>query len=147
MIHTDTGWNTQAIALGVGRDGIDPATAAILVREFESCPECGAGIDPDAGDALREDRDAIWENDARYKSNAQECENCGSQLRIFVEEKAISVVREEQLPDNASENETLHFVPVEGDDSYLQINTFHLNVSQATPRQSDSSSSPTPADY
>lgn len=147
MIHTDTGWNTQAIAMGVGRDGIDPATAAILVREFESCPECGAELDPDAGDALREDRDVIWENDARYKSNAHECENCGSELRMFVEEKAIGVVREEQLPDNAGENQTLHFVPVERDDSYLQINTFHLNVSQATPRQSGSIRSPTPADY
>jgi DNA-directed RNA polymerase subunit RPC12/RpoP len=147
MIHTDIGWNTQAIVMGVGRDGIDPATAAILVREFESCSECGAEIDPAAGDALREDRDAIWENDARYKSNAHECDNCGSELRIFVEEKAVAVISEDQLPDNADENQTLHFVPVENNDSYLQINDFHLKVSQATPRQSNSiQSDPTPVD-
>lgn len=137
MMHTDTGWNTQALAMSVSRDGINPATAAILVREFESCPDCSSDIDPVAGDALREDRDVVWENDARHKTEAHRCDACGSELRIFVEEKALGLISSEQLPENADETETLRFVPVDGRDAYLQVNTFHLNVSEATPRTSN----------
>lgn len=147
MIQTDTGWNTQAMAMSVDGDGIDSATAAILIREFESCSECGADIDPDAGAALREDRGVIWENDARYKSEAHRCDNCESELRIFVEEKAFGVISHGQFPDNADENQTLHFVPVEGRDTYLQVNTFHLNVSEETSRRSRSEQTrPAPAE-
>lgn len=137
MIHTDTGWNTQALSMSVGREGIDPATAAILVREFESCSDCGSDIDPVAGEALREDRDVVWENDSRYKSDAHQCDSCGTELRIFVEEKALGVISSDQLPEDADEMETLQFVPIDDRDAYLQVNTFHLNVSEATPRHSN----------
>jgi len=137
MIHTGTGWNTQALSMSVGRDGIYPATAAILVRGFESCSNCSSDIDPDPGNAHQEDNDVLWENDARYKSQAHYCDVCETELRIFVEEKVLGIISSEQLPENADETETLQFVPIDGREAYLQVNTFHLKVSEATPRQSN----------
>ncbi len=140
MIHEEIGWNTQAMAMMMknGRDVIDPATAAIIVREFESCPVCGNNIDPEASDGLREDRDVIWENSNRHESNAHSCHHCDSELRIFVEEKAFGIIPGSRLPESAENNETLHFVPIDGRDSYLQVNTFQMSVSEV---KSDNSSS------
>jgi hypothetical protein len=111
------------------RDGIDPATAAIIVREFESCPECTGEIDPKASEGLREDRDVIWKRG--HNSSPHTCRHCGAELRIFVEEKAFGLVRDSEVSENAEESDILHFIPVDGETRHLRVNTFQMNVSKA----------------
>ncbi len=112
-------------------DGISPATASILVREFGTCSECESDLDPDVKDALYEDRDVIWDNGIHHRCSAHTCENCGAELEVFVEEKAFGVIGESQLPDNAEEMDDIYFVPVEGVPNYLVINTHQIMISKS----------------
>lgn len=147
MIHERIGWNTHAMALSMRgpRNGIDPATAAIIVREFKSCPECGGDINPTASDGLREDRDVIWEREAQ-NSTCHTCSHCDTKLRIFVEEKAFGIISDSQVPENAEDSTTLHFIPIEGADAHLRVNTFQMNVSKEPPNTPPSEErDPTPA--
>jgi len=72
------------------------ATASCLLREFATCPDCGAGIDPDVADGVQSDRDVVWTSEhtncdrrqAIDRSNAHVCQTCQTPLRLFVEEKA-----------------------------------------------------------
>lgn len=136
MLHRNIDWNTEAMILSMRgpQDGIDPATAAIIVEEFESCPECGSNISPTASDGLREDRDVIWERS--LDSTPHTCRHCGAELRIFVEEKAFGIVSDSELPENAEGSETLHYIPTDDDTAYLRVNTFQMNVSKIPPETS-----------
>ena len=71
-------------------DELTPATACSLVREFGECPTCGNDIDPDVKDAVKEDRDVLWHDNAvqPYRSSAHVCSECDERLEIFVEEGA-----------------------------------------------------------
>lgn len=138
----DIGWNTRAMAMPDYVDGIAPSTASPIVREFGECPECGADVDPDVKDAKHEDRDVLWENDSRYKSNPHVCPECETEVRIFVEEKAFGVIGKSQLPADAAEREDIYFIPVEDSNNYLVVNTHQFCLSKATPRKPASKRKP-----
>lgn len=135
ILDTDeVGWNTRAMAMPSYVDGIAPSTASNVVREFGSCPECEADVDPDVADAIHEDRDVLWENDRRHKSNPYECPECGAEVRIFVEEKAFGSIGESQLPSDAEERDDIYFIPVEDSSNFLVVNTHQFWLSEATAR-------------
>lgn len=118
-------------------DGISPSKATNVVREFGKCPQCGESLDPDVTDALYQDRDVLWENDPEYKSSAHTCRHCNSEVRIFVEEKALGTIGADRLPENAETAENIYFIPVEGSDTYLVVNPFQVKIQEATSRERD----------
>ncbi|MWG33780.1 hypothetical protein [Halomarina oriensis] len=127
LSHDDVEWNTRAMARSRPTEGIEPSTASIIVRQFATCPECDADIDPDVTDAIVEDRDVFWRREGR-RTAPHECDGCASALSIFVEEKAFGVISARQLPDWASDSETVVFIEVAGQDAYLVVNTYHIAV-------------------
>jgi hypothetical protein len=144
VIQKEIGWNTRAMAMRGPRDGIEPSTASCVLREFAECPECGSGIDPDVTDGLYEDRDVIWTNNRGRKSAAHSCENCGTELRMFVEEKAFGRIGPSQLPENAAEWKEVIFIPIEDSANYLVVNTNQFWVTPERP-QPDSAKEQTTA--
>jgi len=108
------------------RDGIQPSTASIIVSEFVSCPECYHDIETNVIDAVYEDRDVLWDDDL-FRSSSHTCEKCGTDLRIFVEEKAYGVIGESQLPDYAETSTEVHFIEC-GVESYIVVNTNQIFI-------------------
>ena len=120
------------------RDGIEPSTASCVLREFGECPECGSNVDPDVTDGLYEDRDVIWTNNRGRNSSAHSCEDCGTELRMFVEEKAFGRIGPSQLPGNAEEWEEVIFIPIEDSANYLVVNTNQMWITPEHPQPSPS---------
>lgn len=109
------------------RDGVEPNQAVHVVRSVGECPECGSSLpDVDVKDGKYVDRDVEWTDDWEYPSDlhgsaAHECSNCGTRLRIMVEEKALGRLSKgsEYLPDDLEGSE-MTFVPYDG--GYVVVN-------------------------
>lgn len=128
MAADEVGFAPERVASGVrGPFDLAPSTASCLVREFTTCPECGAGFDPDVTDAKSEDRDVVWADRTRPRAAPHECAECGGVFEVLVEEKAVGVIGREQVPDDPAE--CLHFVDCENGGDVLFVNTFQIFVS------------------
>lgn len=126
----EVGFVPDRMASPIGtREGIAPNIASNIVREFGSCPGCSGDLDPDVTDAVYSDRDVLWDDDYR-NSEYHTCESCGSELRIFVEEKAFGMLSESQLPSGADEFETVYYVPCENSSTWLVINMNQISISE-----------------
>jgi hypothetical protein len=115
------------------RSKLVPAVASSLIRSFATCPECGAGIDPDVTDAIAEDNDVVWASRSPPKRNSPHtCHECGAEINILVEEKAFGVVGPRHLPDSLPEltdtdaADVYYIRTTEDGDSYLRINTHQI---------------------
>lgn len=123
---SDVSFSAKRMAMPSPSDGIVPSTASVLIREFESCPNCDADLDPDVTDAKAEDRDVVWA-DRVFGSSYHTCDDCGAKLKILAEEKAFGVIGENQIPDDYDED-VLYFVKVPDSNSVLMVNTFQLMI-------------------
>lgn len=122
----DVSFSPKRMARPSPIDGIALPTASIIIREFESCPECGNDLDPDVTEATREDRDVVWK-DRGHHASPHTCESCGATLGILAEEKAFGVINESQIPDDYDED-VLTFVHVPDSNAVLMVNSFQLMI-------------------
>lgn len=120
-------------------DDLTIATATTLVNEFCDCPECGESLSVDTADGVQSDRDVIWTDEETAspirrqidRSNAHECDLCGTRLRILVEEKA-RPAQWSQIPDEPWVDDHLWIQLDDG--SYAVLNPAAIHIS-AEPNQ------------
>jgi len=130
------------------RDGIEPNQAVHVVRTVGTCPECHSSLSEiSVSGAVYTDRDVIWSDEKdggkSYtdekgvqrvtrpseidRASAYECLECGTHLRIFVEEKALGRLSKdsEHFPDDL-EASGLVYIPYEG--GYVRINPQQVSI-------------------
>jgi len=117
-------------------DELTASQAACLVREFGECSECGSDIDPDVTNAVAIDRDVEWTGRTSDtlgrtpcdRSDTHTCEQCGTDLEIFVEEGARPALWSE-VPDERWASRCLW---IETDDgNFMVTNPGDIRISES----------------